>query len=433
MKLGFVCLPLSGHLLPMTALMRKVRARGHEVVHVGVPDMEGIIRDADLPFLPYGAKLFPRGSMPALWEPIGQMHGLEVLRYAAASIFPPLLDAALKELPDLLVHHEMDGLVVDMAQYCVQLAAMSVGVPFVQAALALRRDPTGTTPPLVFSWPHETTPEALARNTSGLKELGEAFSPTLQVGHAFAAQTKLALDWKDPGAMDSKLAVLTQTPREFDFPIVGLPPHWHYAGPFQDGQGRRVIAFPWEDLDGRPLVYVSLGTLVNGLERLYRTILEAVAGMTDLQVVVSTGGRMIKDGLAAVSPDTIIVEQAPQLELLKHATLCITHAGLNTALEALAHGVPMVAIPIGFDQPGVAARIAYHHVGEFIEVDDLTVQGLSVIIRKVLDQPEYRENARRFQRTILQDGGLEIAAEIVENAFDNVVNGGGRQMNATNR
>jgi zeaxanthin glucosyltransferase len=70
-----------------------------------------------------------------------------------------------------------------------------------------------------------------------------------------------------------------------------------------------------------------------------------------------------------------MVNTAPQIELLKRAPLCITRAGLNTVLEALAQGVPIVAIPIGFDQPGVAARVAYHGVGEFVEVGIRLTQG----------------------------------------------------------
>jgi hypothetical protein len=57
--------------------------------------------------------------------------------------------------------------------------------------------------------------------------------------------------------------------------------------------------------------------------------------------------------------------------------------GLNTTLESLAQGVPMVAIPIGYNQPGIAARIAHHGVGEFVEVEDLTIDGLSRLIAKV--------------------------------------------------
>ena len=422
MKIGFICLPLSGHVLPMTSLMRKLQSRGHEVFFLGVPDYESIVRDADLSFLECCARSFPRGSMPGLWQPIASMQGLEIMQYAMTSIFPKLIAAALKELPAILLKYEIDALVVDTAFFYVQLAAMSVKVPFVQVSLALHTDATGTTPPSIFSWPYETSPEALARNLEGLQELGKLLAPNLQIASEFAERAGLSLDWTDPGATASKLAIITQTPREFDFPIVGLPSQWHYAGPFHDGDGRRAIPFPWDELDQRPLVYVSLGTVVNGQDRLYRTVLEALVEMQDLQVVVSAGNSAIAEGLREVSPRALIVEQVPQLELLKRTALCITHGGLNTVLEALAQGVPMIAVPIGFDQPGVAARIAYHHVGEFIQVDELTTQGLSAAVRQVLDQAEYRVNACRFQEIIARNRGLDAAADAVEHAFADTAN-----------
>ena len=70
--------------------------------------------------------------------------------------------------------------------------------------------------------------------------------------------------------------------------------------------------------------------------------------------------------------------------------LCITQAGLNTALEALAQGVPMVAIPVGYDQPGVPTRIAYHGVGEVVEMDSLTARRLCELIARVRSNPAYR-------------------------------------------
>jgi zeaxanthin glucosyltransferase len=88
--------------------------------------------------------------------------------------------------------------------------------------------------------------------------------------------------------------------------------------------------------------------------------------------VLSVGNNLRIEDLGPIPSNAIVVSKAPQIELLKRAALCITHAGINTALESLAQGVPMVAIPIGFDQPGVAARIAYHGAGEFVEVGDLT-------------------------------------------------------------
>jgi zeaxanthin glucosyltransferase len=77
----------------------------------------------------------------------------------------------------------------------------------------------------------------------------------------------------------------------------------------------------------------------------------------------------------------------------------------------------MVAIPIGYDQPGAAARIAHHGTGEFIEVDALTTDRLRGLIKKVLQDPTYRERANYFQKVIAKTRGLDVAAEIIEQTF----------------
>jgi zeaxanthin glucosyltransferase len=177
------------------------------------------------------------------------------------------------------------------------------------------------------------------------------------------------------------------------------------------------VPFPWEKLTGAPLIYASLGTLLNGIEHVYRAILEAVGRFPETQVVLSVGKNVDPDDLRPIPSNVITVNTAPQIELLKRASLCITHAGLNTVLEALAQGVPIVAIPIGFDQPGIAARVAYHGVGEFVEMGELTPERLSRLIRRVRQNPSYRDKARYFQRVIARTHGLDLAADVIERAF----------------
>ena len=77
----------------------------------------------------------------------------------------------------------------------------------------------------------------------------------------------------------------------------------------------------------------------------------------------------------------------------------------------------MVAIPIGYDQPGVAARIAHHGVGDFVEIEDLTVERVRELVDKVLNNPAYREKARWFENVIAQTCGLDVAADVIERAF----------------
>jgi hypothetical protein len=91
--------------------------------------------------------------------------------------------------------------------------------------------------------------------------------------------------------------------------------------------------------------------------------------------------------------------------------LTITHAGLNTALESLSQGVPMVAIPITNDQPGIASRLEWLGVAEVVAPSRLSVQRLGAAIQRVLREPAYREKARRYQQEIAHLNGLALAPE----------------------
>jgi zeaxanthin glucosyltransferase len=416
-KIGFVTFPASGHLHPMTALARKLQSRGHEVVFIGVLDSEPIVRAAGLAFVPYCEEEFPVGSLAKIFAPVAKMHGLAVVQYTCQNVFAPLTRAALKHLPQTLKATGVEALVVDHIHFFLELVPMSINMPYIHVCCALHLDFSGSTPAALFNWRHETTPEARVRNTAGVQQIGEALMPVLAEAMPYADKAGLRINWQEPGSTLSKLAVITQAPKEFDFPGVPWPTQFHYAGPFHDGEGREAVAFPWERLDGKPLVYASLGTLVNGLEHVYRAILEAAAKLPEVQLVLSVGLSVNPDELGPIPSDAIIVRTAPQLELLKYAALCITHAGLNTVLESLAQGVPMVALPIGYEQPGVAARVEYHRVGESLEIANLTAEQLLGAIRKTLKDPSYRERARYFQKVIGKTQGLEVAADRIEQAF----------------
>jgi zeaxanthin glucosyltransferase len=137
-----------------------------------------------------------------------------------------------------------------------------------------------------------------------------------------------------------------------------------------------------------------------------------------MQLVLSIGDGLDSKQISSLPANCIVVKRAPQIELLKRSALCITHAGLNTVLESLTQGVPMVAIPVTNDQPGVAASIAYTKTGAYVPIQEMTASRLSALIDEVLSNPDYRQNANHMKQVIAETNGLEKAVDLLEQAFN---------------
>ena len=417
MRIAFLGVRVPGHLNPMTTLARKLKVRGHDVVFISVLDSEPYVRAAQLPFIPYCEKEMPLGLVRQEAEQLSKLQGQAALEFTIRVVASGL-ETFFKNLPQTLLEARVDALVLDQVDTGLGLVPMHLGIPYVHVSNALHLDYSGNTPLCTFDWPHETTPEALARNQAGVRGFMQVIEPVTSVADAYAAQVGLNIDWTDPLATMSELAWLTQTPEEFDFESPHWPSQFHYTGPFHDGLGRIESDFPWDRLTGEPLVYASMGTLLNGLESVFSAIAQAVEQRPGMQLVLSIGDSLDSKQISSLSANCIIVHNAPQIELLKRSALCITHAGLNTTLEALTQGVPMVAIPVSIDQPGVAARIAYTKTGAYVPIQEMTASRLSALIDEVMSNPEYCQNANNIKQAIAETNGLERATDLLEQAFN---------------
>ena len=417
MRVAFVGVRVPGHLNPMTTLARKLKARGHDVVFIADLDSELAVRAAQLPFISYCEKELPLGSVRQTSDQLSKLQGQAALEFAIRSVASHL-EPSFRNLPRTLREARVDALVLDQVDYGLGLVPMNLGIPYVHVSNALHLDYSGNTPLCTFDWPHETTREALARNQSGVLGFMQVLEPVTSVAYAYAAQVGLDIDWTDPLATISELAWLTQTPKEFDFESPHWPSHLHHTGPFHDGLGRIESDFPWDRLTGEPLVYASMGTLQNGLEAVFSAIAQAVKPRPGVQLVLSIGDSLDAKQISSLPANCIVVNRAPQIEMLKRSALCITHAGLNTVLESLTQGVPMIAIPVTNDQPGVAARIAYTKTGAYVPIQEMTASRLSALIEEVLSNPEYRQNANNMRQVIAETNGLEKAVDLLELAFD---------------
>lgn len=408
--LGLLCPAEIGHLNTMLPLGQELQRRGHRVTFFGIIDAKSKVLAAGLEFRSIGATQFPAGSSEKLFEELGKLSGLAALRYTLDWIEKSAL-IFLDEGPSVLTDAGIDALLVDQIAPEGGLVADFLDLPFVTICSALPFNQEPTIPPFFTTWSYNPAWWAVLRNQLAY-ELTNPFGKSMQT-----LRMNYRKLWKLPPetSPDSQLAVLSHQPAEFEYPRQNLPAYFHFTGPYHNQHSRKPVDFPWDKLNGKPLIYASMGTLQNRLTDVFQTIATACLGL-DAQLVISLGGASI-DSLPALPGNPLVVSYAPQLALLERASLAITHAGMNTALECLTAGVPMVAIPVTNDQPGIAARIAWIGAGEIVPLTKLTNNRLQSALKLVLDRSSYREHALRLKQAIAASGGVSRAANIIEQAI----------------
>ena len=399
---------MRGHLNPFLALARELQGRGHRVTVFHMADVASSVRAEQVDFVPIGASDHPVGSLPQSLAELGRLSGFAALHFTVRAI-AETTEMICRDAPQAVHDARVDMLLVDQTEPAGGSVAEHLGIPFVTLcnALPLNREPD--VPPPFSPWNYWKSPWARMRNRLGYAVSDRILAP---VRHVLADYRRR---WRLPahkGSEDSysQLAQISQQPREFDFPRQFLPSCFHYVGPLRSPE-RHKVEFPWERLDGRPLIYASLGTLQNQKTNLYKCFVEACADL-DVQLVIA--GRS-PESLGPLPENVIAAAYAPQLELLEKASLTLTHGGLNTVLDSLSYGVPMILVPLTYEQPAIAARVVRIGAGEILPLSDLSPHGLRTEIRKITAVETYSVNARAMAASIRTAGGVVRAVDIIEN------------------
>jgi MGT family glycosyltransferase len=412
--IGTICPNAPGHLNPLTTLCRELQRRGHRVIFYQVPLAAEKIRERGFEVKCFGEKEYSPEEHLKNLQVQARLSGHKAFRHTRHLMMRGV-GVLIRQLPAMLRDDRIELVLVDQVSMGGGTAAELAGLPFLTICNALMVNRDELAPPFFTSWRYRTDWIGRWRNRAGYTFFESFGRPLLRTLNEVRRDNGLA-QFDRLSQEHSKLGQIAQQPREFEFPRRSMPENVHFTGPWQDPSARPAVEFPFEKLDGRPLVYASMGTLQNRQAHIFRIIAEACAGL-DVQLVLSLGGGEKADEMGELAGEPIVVEFAPQLELLKRAALCITHAGLNTALECLSNGVPMVAIPITNDQPGVAARIQWTGTGEMVLLSKLSAARLRTEAQRVLGDQRYRDNAQKLQRAIGSREAITMAAEVIESAL----------------
>ncbi|MBV9503204.1 MAG: MGT family glycosyltransferase [Acidobacteriaceae bacterium] len=409
MHFGIISPPVLGHIHPFGALGRELIARGHRVSLLHMQDVAEHALAEGLEFIPIGHQDHPPGSLARSLAQLGRLDGLSALRFTIHAICRTT-EMMLRDAPGAILQHGIGALLVDQTEPAGGTMAEHLGIPFVTIcnALALNWEPD--VPPPFTGWHYRCSRWARARNRLGYAISDRIMRPVTRIVDDHRRKWNLA-SHRAPDNSFSNLAQISQQPPAFDFPRFHLPTQFHYVGPLRNS-AREVAAFPWERLDGRPLIYASLGTLQSGKEQIFRYFAEACLGL-NVQLVITHGGALGADLASSFPGNPLVVSYAPQLQVLASAKLTLSHAGLNTVLDSLSCGVPLVTVPITYEQPAIASRVRWSGAGEVLPLSKIGVQRLRTLLERVLGDSRYYHNAQVIKESIERAGGTKRATEII--------------------
>jgi MGT family glycosyltransferase len=380
-RILFVVPPLTGHVNPTVGLGQELAARGHDVAWAGYEEaLRPLLGDAAI--LQLSSELSD-ADYTALREEGAGLRGAAAFKFLWERLFFPLARWMTPGVDEAVDAWRADALVVDQQTFAGAIVGRRRGLPWATSAAtsASLVDPIGALPQL-RAW-YEDGLQALQRE-HGLEPSPQGMlSP-----HAVIAWTTHALVGAD---------------RTF-------PPPWHLVGPA--AAPRPVdVPFPWERLrSDRPKVLVSLGTVsAEAGGRFFREALAATEAL-GVQAIVVAPPELLPDA----PPGAIVQGYVPQLAVLARVDAVIGHAGHNTTVEALAEGLPLVLAPIRDDQPIVAQQVVDAGAGIRVRFGRVRAARLEDALRRVLEEPSFREAAGRIRASFRQAGGVPHAADIVE-------------------
>lgn len=411
---GVICPNASGHLNPMAALADAIRSRGHRVTFFLLGDPPASVTAAGFEVVQVGGSVFPPDEYRAGIQRLGTLAGRAALKHTFA-LGARSAEAILEAGPSVVRDAGVTALLVDQASSPGGTVADQLGLPFATVCNALLLHPDPAVPPFFTSWRPRDTWWARLRNRIAWVGLNRLYEPILTRIQEHRRRHGLPVPERIADAWSNRLQI-SQQPEVFEFPRRELQKQVRFVGPLRLPGGYPPVPFPWDRLDGRPLIYASLGTLQNRVVGTFRTLAEACAGL-DAQLVISTGQGLAPEVLGDLPGRPVVVAYAPQLELIRRAALVVTHAGLNTVLDALSAGVPMVAVPVTNEQPGIAARVAWVGAGAALPLKRATPERLRSLVGRVRQDPAYRSAAERVRESIQAGGGAPRAAEIIEQSL----------------
>ncbi|KAA5834335.1 glycosyl transferase [Saccharopolyspora hirsuta] len=214
-----------------------------------------------------------------------------------------------------------------------------------------------------------------------------------------------------PFQPDSGELNLVFLPREFQLAGETFDERYRFIGPLLGDRDQQ----PWQPRDPQaPLLYIALGTAFNDRPDFYRMCLAAFAE-SPWQVAMSTGHDVDVAELGPIPDNFEVRASFPQPAVLRHASVFVSHTGMNSTMESLHAGVPLVAVPQMPEQFINAGRAEELGLGRRLDPAALTAEQLRAAVDEVAADSGIRANVEKMREIVRSCGGAVAGADALEN------------------
>ncbi|ADV67623.1 macrolide family glycosyltransferase [Deinococcus maricopensis] len=381
-----------GHVHPTLPIVAELVRRGHRVVYYCGEAVRQKIEatGAEWRAVPWDFTPVERAPRPRL-----SAYALEQARCAET-----LLPQLLKELQDL----NPACVMVDFMCFWGRIVARTLQLPTVNLSSSFALGPGVLPPrPVLMALDLAGAPLQGAREVLAVRRTTQRLSRQYRQADLRTQFDLLSMDGDD---------VLVCTARAFQPHAERFGERFQFVGPSVAPRAREATT-DLPRLDERPLVYVSLGTVFNHKLDFFRECVHAFAD-GQYQVILSVGQSTDPAALGPLPPHMHARAYVPQLDVLARAAVFITHAGMNSVSEAMAHEVPVVAVPQAADQFTIAQRVAALGVGRNLLPFQRRARHLRAATDALVADAAVRSRCRALRQAFEQAGGPTRAAAVIE-------------------
>ena len=381
---------LEGHVNPTLELVRELTRRGEDVVYLTTEPMRRRVEAAGAAVRTVDAHRLAEIMRTAdVRNFVGVATGL--LRCAEV-VVPRVLEAAQGERFDYVIHDTILG--------SGRIAAQLLNVPAVASCTTFARPP-GVVGRMLRRLAAETSE---AEYTRLIEQFGEACDA---VRHEYGVQVDSVYD----AYCNPALRTLVYTSRRFQPDADRVDDSFKFVGP-TGGSAPAADPMDLGEVPGDRLIYISLGTVFSQAPAFYRFCFDAL-GDRSYRVILSAGAKTTLADLGSIPPNFVVKSYVPQLQVLEHAQLFVTHGGMNSVSEGLLNGVPLIVFPQGADQFDVADRVAEMGAGLSLSQRDLSPTEFRRHIDRLLADDSVREASQEIGESLRAAGGATRAADEV--------------------